>query len=403
MKKQDNKILINTSSISNRITKSKSPEIISHIKYNELYEKFVKLFKSKGYVQSDSFDKKIWFLKEDVVFQQIINKTSMNNSKLNMSMTPTPNMEKNRVHEILSEINENYDFSNLLVSVENFIYKIVETLIIATNTIERSNRTIESFQATKRNQIIKESIRLLELKIEKMPSSTNFQSKMQTKIIKAINFPPGKYEFSMKYFEIKENNMQQTNLALNNEDSRITLSVNGDIVENRFNQNDFDFIVFSQLDYEESHLKFKSSTNSGSTFSNFSISSKELESKKAYLLDIMLNTIDNILDISKIYFKENLELNMNPGISRNNPNLNNTLQKSIILECSFEFDPMTRISILKRISSVFSEVIETKRISESVVDQILDCYFEEISESIRYILTKSYDNSKDACCECLII
>jgi len=400
MKKDLKQPNINTSTISNRLLKTKSPEIISHIKYNELYEKFVKLFKTKGYVQSDSFDKNVWFLREDSLFQSIINKTSINNSKINHNMTPTPNLDKNRIHEILSEINENTDFSNLLVSVESFIYKIVETLIIATNTIERSNRTIESFQATKRNQIIKESIKILEGKLEKLPSSHVFQSKMTTKIIKVTNFLPGKYQFSMKYFEIKGNNMSQTNIALNNEDSRVSISSTGEIVENRYNSNEFETIVFHSLDFDDALSKFKSSSNSGSTFSNFSISSNELESKKAFLLDIMLNTIDNILDISKVYFKENLELNLNSTMIRNNKNLNDT-NRSVILECAFEFDHVTRISILKRIGSVFSEVIETKRLSESIVDQILDSYFEEIADSVKYILAKTNEPMKEACCECI--
>lgn len=402
MKKKDGKLIINTSTTSNRLSKLKSPEVVSNIKYNELYEKFVKLFKAKGYVQSDSFDSKVWFLREDVFFISIISKSSLTNT----SMTPTPSGDRNRIHEILSEINDNSDFANLLVSVETFIYKVVESLLIAVGTVERSNRTIESFQATKRNQIIKESIRLLESKSEKYLNTSKFQSKMKAKIIKAINFQPGKYEFTMKFFEIISNNMSQTNLALNNEDSRIAIDNKAELIESRFSPNEFETIIFSALDLvESSNMKFKSSNNSGSSFSNFSVASYEMESKKVFLLDTMLNSIDNLLDISKTQFKEVLELNLSQSITK--PNLKNQglaedSSRSILLECTFEFDPLTRSSILKRISSVFSDVIETKRTSDAVIDQILDTYFEEISESVRHILNKQPEQSKDACCDCIV-
>lgn len=409
MKKKDGKLTMNTSTVSNRISKIRSPEVIGHVKYTELYEKFLLLFKAKGFVQSDSFDAKVWFLRDDVFFQSIVGKASLNSSKMNNSFTPTPSSERNRIHEILSEINENADFMNLLVPVETFIYKIVESLLIATNTVERSSKTIDSFQAVKRNLIIKESIGLLEKKIEKLPTSARFQSKMKAKIIKANNFLPGKYDFTMKYFEIKNNNMLQTKIALNNEDSRLIISNSGEIIENRYCSNEFDSIIFNALDNQESLLtKFKSSSNSGSSFSNFCIDSLDLESKKAFLLDIMLNTIDNILDISKVQFKENIELNLNSNAPRNvnykgsGVNAGESLQKSIILECNFEFDLVTRAAILKRIGSVFTEVIDTKRISEAIIDQILDTYFEEISDSVRYILSKGPEVNKDACCDCII-
>jgi hypothetical protein len=119
----------------------------------------------------------------------------------------------------------------------------------------------------------------------------------------------------------------------------------------------------------------------------------------------MLNTIDNIQDISKSIFKENLELTLSSSFLENMKRQGqvNPFEKAIILECQFEFDPLTRISLLKRIGAVFSEVIETKRISESIIDTILDLYFFDISESIKYILTSSSDSLKNSCCECLII
>ena len=195
---------------------------------------------------------------------------------------------------------------------------------------------------------------------------------------------------------------------VNNEDNKITVSNSGDIVENRFSLNEFEPIIFSALECDENiNTRFKSSTNSGSSFSNFSLGSVEFESKKAFLLDIMLNSIENIMNITKTQFKENLELNLNSttikSINKNSGvNKGDIQQKSIILECTFEFDLLTRSTILKRISNVFSEVIETNRLSQAVIDQILDTYFEEISDGVRYTLSKTPEAQKDACCDCNI-
>lgn len=448
MNKRESKFVINNnSSTNNRTFKLRDPKITTNPKYEEIEEKFIKLFKIKGYVQSDSFDNKVWFLKDDILFQSISNKNKVRSNTLSsatskfinknndsLSATPTPNalIETNIIHSILEKINENSDFDNLLVSVEVFIYKVIESILLAQETVKRSSNTIDSFQAVKRNLIIKENISILEKKIQKMPiikklnssggntlsnisnikdKDPSFQSKLKTKIIKAFNLLPGKYEFVLKYFEILSNNMNQKNIILiNNEDRKVTISNTGEIVENRYLANEFEPIMFSALDIDESYnLKFKSSNNSGSSFSNFSIGSVEFESKKAFLLDIMLNSIDNILNISKMQFKENLELNLNSTIIKRNSSKNinvnkkeNIVQKSIILECSFEFDLITRCTILKRISNVFSEVIETNRLSQSIIDQILENYFEEIGDGVKYILSKSQEIQKDACCDCNI-
>ncbi len=403
--KEDKQYITNTSILNK--SKIKSQEILSHSKYIEIYEKFVKLFKSKGYSLSDSFGINVWFLKNDLLSKHIVNDLSYNKSQFNESAIShnTPLIEKNRLHEILFEINENIDFSNLLVSVDLFIYKIIESLIIALNTVNRSNRTIESFQAYKRTQIIKECIRILEMKIDKLPSSTVYESKMTCRIKSVLNFTQGEYDFYLKLYMIKNGNMNQININLKNNDSKIIVTSNGDMIEDNSNRNMFEEIIFSQIQIDENETKAKSSTYSGTSFSNFLICCNELESKKTFLLDIMLNTIDNIQDISKSIFKENLELTLSSSFLENMKRQGqiNPFEKAIILECLFEFDPLTRISLLKRIGAVFSEVIETKRISESIIDTILDLYFFDISDSVKYILTSSSDSFKNSCCECLII
>lgn len=435
MKKKE-KISINSSVSMNRQSKIFAPEILSNPKYREIHDKFEKLFKTHGYFLSDSFNKGVWFLKDDIFFQRIVNKTDINT--LNTS-TPFDNEKKNKIHEILSELNENTDYNHLLVNVEKFIYKVIETLLVASNTIDRSLKTIRNFNAVERKQNIEECIRLLEEKIEKTNlsshkkynnnnnSKSNEQSKdvfsrLKIRLIKANDFPSGNYFFGIKYYELKPEKesliMNQVNYFLN---KKIGIRINSanQVIEsiNEFENINFYALLNNQIN---STVKVKNNINSGTSFSNFFLvcsdnanenkATVKYESKKVYCLEIVLNTLDNILDISKSCFKENIEIKLysNPHSSINNNNLirsNNEERQSsmsVILEMIFEFDEITRASILKRISNVFKEVLDTKQNSEDLINLILDGYFEIVSDSVRNIMNKISEPSKDACCDCVI-
>jgi len=425
MKKKE-KITVNSSVSMLRNSKIFAPEIIANPKYQEIHEKFEKVFKAHGYFLSDSFDKKVWFLKDDIFFQKIINKNNMSSS---YGQTPTPNPDgyeqKNRIHEILSELNENTDYAHLLVNVEKFIYRVIENVLIANATIERSQRTIKSFNAIERKQNIEECIRILEEKIEKNGNYSGGkkgkekepQSRLKTKILKTIDFEPGAYSFDIKYYEIipeKDNFIMRQGESLKNKKVFAKIFQNEQTIE-EFNEfNDISFFALPSI-LNSTAMKIKNNTNSGTSLSNFSIvcsenNSGKFESKKIYCLEIILNTLDSILDISRSYFRENIEIKLfqNPNSGQINKeridsNLNNqSVIPTIILEMLFEFDEITRASVLRRISLVFKEVLDTLRINQDLLNLILDSYFDSVNESIRNILHKSSDPQKDACCDCVI-
>lgn len=432
MKKKE-KISVNSSVSYCKQNKIFTPEIISNIKYKEIHEKFEKLFKTHGYFLSDSFDKRVWFLKDDMFFQKIINKTDTTTTS-----TPMEGDRKNKIHEILSELNENSDYSHLLVSVEKFIYRIIETLLISNSTIERSSRTIKSFNAVERKQNIEECIRLLEEKVEKSSllnkqnkipkkeeknENKDISSNFKIKILKVIDFNPGIYHFGLKYYEIKPEKdtliMNQINYQLN---KKIGIRVNSH-TQNIEEFNEFEEIIFYALqNFYSNTVKVKNNINSGTSFSNFFLvcsdnpnenkSNIKYESKKVYCLEIILNTLDNILDISKSSFKENIEIKMysnphstgspNPVLLDNKFNEIDKNTMTVILEITFEFDELTRAAILKRISSVFKEVLDTKQYNEDLINLILDGYFDIINDGVRNILNKSMEQQREACCDCAI-
>ena len=407
MKKKE-KITVNSSVAGTSKNKIFAPEVVSHPKYREVFDRFERLFRSNKLFLTDSFDKKVWFLKDDIFFQKIINKTDLNTN------TPTPNWEdsKNKVHDILSELNENTSFSTLLVNVEKFIYRLVEVLIQAHSTIERSNITIKSFNAVERKQNIEESVKLIEDRVKKYQMN-DLKSKLKVKLIKTIDFNPGRYYFTIKSHEIKQedNNpcIYQNNYFLN---KKLGLDIKQSENEHEVS-NEFEEIIFREFDLN-SVGKMKNNINSGSTFSFFNLlvcdnsneskSDFKCESLKTYFLEIILNTLDNILDISKTSFTENIEIQLsrNPHQGSFEKNKVKSTLVSVILELNFEFDDLTRASILRRISNVFKEVLDTKKMNENSIDLVLDKYFETIGESVKNCLNKTMENQKDACCDCIV-
>ena len=92
---------------------------INKAKVDELYQKFVKLFTMKGYKPSSTFDNRVWFLKNDKIYQELLkNKTPYSN-------TPKPT---NKVIDIIRDLNQG-DIKNINISVDRFIKKICKELI----------------------------------------------------------------------------------------------------------------------------------------------------------------------------------------------------------------------------------------------------------------------------------
>lgn len=415
MKKKE-KITVNSSISCIKTNKINSPEIISHPKYKEIHEIFEKHFKLQNYFLSDSFNKNVWFLKDDLFFQKIINKNNLNSS------TPNPDgANKNKIHEIISELNVNTDYSHLFVNVEKFIYRVVECLLLTQNTIERSKKTIETFNAIERKQNIEECINLLDKKIEKNDIKANdkgnkikeIQSKVSFKLLEAHDFLPNDYFFTLKYFELTNINndllMNQKNISINKK-NYIAIKQRNQIIE-KFNI--FDDIAFQYIDnYNTLNSKIKNNINSGTSFSSFCltctdnpndmISTVKYESQKIYFLEIILNTLDKVLNICSNTISEKIEIKLYKNQNSKNKYVQEENYSTIILEINLEIDDITRVFVLRRLRDVFREVLETKKNNDDIICLILDSYFEDISQNVKNILNRQETIEKNACCDCRI-
>jgi len=81
--------------------------------------------------------------------------------------------------------------------------------------------------------------------------------------------------------------------------------------------------------------------------------------------------------------------------------LDNQDSMNVIIDALLTFDPLTRLSILKRIQEIFSTVVETKQSNYLLIDGVLCVYFSELGESVKASLTKDVEEREPCCANCL--
>ena len=370
----------------------KKKEILKNPKYEEISRQFELLFKSKGLYPGDKINNRTWFIKD----------------KLDHIKTTPTNL--NEIVNILIELNETdepKDLSNIKVGVQNFIYKVCETLIEANNLknkiqilIKRDKDTIQEKDSaiTELRENLKQNLIILEEKISKS-SLLSTSSSLTISILQMDNFPVGTYNFSLKTNEEKsvyESYYNKKTITLDNPfnvNQKNNTVIFRDIIEK--NRRTFDKIEFSKcnIDFEKSYSE---RSVSGSSLSTFSIVCKRQKDNYfyegvLYFHDFLLLYIDKIMASGSKY---NQIINLN---------LSNDAEKTnIVLELEFVFDPHTLFGIYQRIHDLYERVINQKNASIRLIEDILE-YFEEISGSVQNILDRNKEEKRDGCCQCLII
>ena len=160
---------------------------INKAKLDELVQKFVKLFTMKGYKPSSTFDNKVWFLKNDKVYQSLIK------NKTPYSDTPKPT---NKVIEIIQELNQG-DIKNINISVEQFVKRLCIEIINSNIAIELSDDSIKKNDSLEKISKINEVLLLLNGRVEGKRKG-DFISEFQPVISSMNNFPSGPYKVTLK-------------------------------------------------------------------------------------------------------------------------------------------------------------------------------------------------------------
>jgi hypothetical protein len=413
------------------------------LKYSELFGKFEKYFKNQGFFPRDNFDGKIFFLAEDNAFQVYCKAF-----KKELMQTP---QARNPMFDILAELNQcedPRDFPNLKINVERFIYKLCNCLLDAHKIIARSEITIRETNIHKKINYINENLKLLNERIEKNPTPSS--SKLNLSIVRVENLIQGEFQIELRLNELfikttsdislnsteksdnisqitSQNQIQNTmrNVYLTNyENSVLKLSQNRDTQNIIFKKNEIpvfeeielNFLSFPEFKVDDSstyisnlnkqHQKF-----SGCNISTFKIKCTtynknnkkkriELESKTEFFLDLMLMFVEDIYDISRCEIKKTLHIKLLPNIS----SLKNEEEEefTLIMEMSLNLDDHTRVSILNRLLELYHGVIETRRLNEDYIDDIVENYFPEISNTIKATIYNTFEEKRENCCGCLL-
>ena len=382
---------------------------VNQIKLNQIQEKFEQLFKMKGYKLNSTFNSKVWFLKNDKAFQSLV---------LNQTPFGEAMRKGSPILDILMELNQNKDISNLKVPVDQFITKLSKLINDSNISINISDASIRKNESHEKISRINEILNLLTNRVQGRKKE-NFSSKLYASISSMQNFPKGAYKVNLKintefenedYFELNEsekknlnrNNIDnvfnmfsektlQTNNLITLEDNSITFRTTG--LNNKKAENAFNEYTFGILE-KDSNNYLVDRRYSGTTLSNFKLvlrkdNQKIFQSKNEYFLHLILSWVDDLCNMNRDVISKNIFLKIFGG--------NEKEERGVKLQMDFEIDDLTRIGLLNRIKELISIPVDTKVKNQMQIDEILSDYFPDIKDGIYGILNKSEEN-RDSCC-----
>jgi hypothetical protein len=370
-------------------------DIKSNPKFIEIREEFENLFKSKGYIGNKKIEKDVWFLQNDLAFQNMIKPSS----------TPSA-IEINRMHSLLRELNEKDDFKKISIDSRIFIERISEMIYNSHRMASRSKEIIKAYRAH-------ENVNVLELKLkmlnEKIKDNIDAISKLEINVSRLDHLPRGDYQIIFHFMERSPRDPTMTTSKNHKlkDDKFLSIKQGSDIIvlnkQDLFNC--FEAINLTALDVNDDPNFLGSLEYSGSTLSTFNLQlfkNNELfaESNPGCFLDIFLNLKDKLRDIEQSSLSTNLKIKVKTNFEQKN--ISGLLpQYQVILDFKFELDPVTRACIIKRVLHLLKDAIKTQTQNEILKNEILDIYFKSISEQVNEILNRNEDEISEGntCCQ----
>ena len=375
---------------------SYNTNIKTHPKFIEMKETFEKLFRNKGYFSETQFDKDVWFLKNDLQFQNMLRPSSTSPS------TPMP--EYNKMHSLLREMSISSDMRKMNINTGQFINRICEILFNSHLMVMRSRELIKEYNAHENVNVLEVKHKMLNEKYKEQSESI---SKLGVSIGRLDLFPEGNFSFNFHFVEKNPRDISMSisrNIKLKDNKS-LNIKQTGDIIVLNKNdcENSFEAVTLTALEASDSD-KRASFEYSGTTLSTFNIEIYKNEelfavSKPECFLDMFLNLIDKLRDIDKETITTTWKVNTKTNL--NMQHINNLLTEyEMVLEFKFNLDPITRASIINRILLILRDAITTETQNLINGNEILDVYFKSIAEQVQYILKKKDDDSSANNCNC---
>ena len=149
----------------------------------------------------------------------------------------------------------------------------------------------------------------------------------------------------------------------------------------------------------------------GTTFSHFVLQCKILHIDTHNLINEYESKIENFIEILLKNFEccvakdRHLEKNDKFNIIYDTVLYNKEDKHeffTVKLELELSLNIETKLSLYKKINETFTSLIEEKRIDSSSINQILDNYFPEVSNTVKLSLSKSEREKREDCCNCIL-
>jgi hypothetical protein len=370
-------------------------DIKSNPKFIEIKEVFEKLFRTKGYFGDKKFEKDVWFLQNDLPFQNMIRPSS----------TPSGN-EINKMHSVLRELNENDDFKKLHIDTSKFIDKICEVIFSSHQMVSRSKELIKEYNAHENVNVLELKLKLLN---EKIKENTEPISHLEVCVSRLDHLPEGDYQINFHFMERspRDPSMITSKNHKLRDNKSLSIKQGGDVImlskQDLFNC--FDMINLTALDVNDKPHYLGSFEYSGTTLSTFNLQlykNNELfaESAPECFLDMFLNLLDKLRDIEQPSLNTNWKIKVKTNLEQYN--INGLIPEyQIILDFKFELDPVTRACIIKRVLYLLKDAIKTLTQNEIVKNEMLDVYFRSVSDQVKQILNRSEEEKYEGnnCCQ----
>jgi len=371
--------------------------------YRHLNLIFFRLFSLHNYGPEQKFDKNVWFLKNNIDFNKIINENK------------TPEGPSNDFFKILQDCCiGGKNLKTPLIEVKKFVNEISKNLFESNMRKQNAEEMVKHYKMDENKELIID-------KIAKERQSLNFLNditEIQFSIKKFENFPEGTYNVNL----ICEAFLDSESPLIQKEEINKKILKNKKIINNSNQTLDnteyFEKIqIRNEKNYEYLNLEEVSLCKSkfyndpsyiGILFNSYKFVIKKDDifftvTENETMIDNFITNL-NILLKDKSFFCSSASF-ANIDKKKLNFKENEHDSKKYLLHYDLEvnFNKKTKLLILEKIYNIFYETITAKYDNEKIVSNFLS-YFPEITKDILEILNekKNINSEKCGCSDCLI-
>jgi hypothetical protein len=383
--------------------------------YSHLNLIFFGLFREHNYSPEDKFDKNVWFLKNNLEFQKLLN--SFDNSA-NNGKTPEGSFSSTSLNcEVIRVLQEcsigGKSLKSFFVEVKKFVNEISKVVFDANQRKTNAEEMVKHYKMDEMKELILD-------KLQKERANLTFLNditEIQFSISKLDEFPEGAYNFGLaceafadsespliQTQEIRKKLLGNKKITINtlNADQKFISPEFFEVIEIR-NEKNYEYLNLEEVSLSQSKFVDEASYI-GLLLYNFKFSVFKNEvffasSEPETLIDNLINQLVTLLK-DKAFKCSSAAF---AYVDSSNPNFEKAglenKQLVIYYDLEINFNKKTKLLALEKIYNVFYDTITTKFDNEKIINNILN-YFYEVSRDVNDILNENKNVKVDQCNPC---